>query len=103
MDSTREMFFFNPFDARPKPVASVGAGISKREGHDLQFAASGLVRDGGYRGFECCCGHHSVRYCEKHLAACRDRARLRASNRKKLLPGVIGVPKSIDGDGASDK
>jgi hypothetical protein len=35
--------------------------------------------------------HHSVRYCEKHLAACRDRARLRAPKRKKLLPHAVGA------------
>jgi hypothetical protein len=35
--------------------------------------------------------HHSVRYCHPHLAACRDRARLRASKRKKLQPHAVGA------------
>ena len=48
MYSPREMCFVNPFDARPKPVASVGARISKWNGHDLQFSVRGLVCDGGY-------------------------------------------------------
>ena len=44
MGSPREMCFLNPFDARPKPVASIGAGISNgKEGHDLQFSVSVLA------------------------------------------------------------
>jgi hypothetical protein len=34
---------------------------------------------------------NSVRYCEKHLSACRNRARLKAPKRKKLLPHAVGA------------
>jgi hypothetical protein len=38
---------------------------------------------------------NSVRYCEKHLAANRNRARIRAAKRKKLLPYAVGAQRQI--------